>query len=196
MRLTIHLTAACLCLVLMTGCVTKPSRYYLLTPVEQGTAGTLNKPEHVIGIGPVTFPAYLDRPQIVLRSSGNQLDYAESHRWAEPLKSAFSQTLAENLSTLLPAERTVIYPWSRSILPDYQVIVKVTRFDADVAGMVNLTADWEIIRASDTESLDQNKVTYTETANSTEYPAIVGAQSRAVEQLSRDIAAAISETRQ
>ena len=184
-----------LCLALITGCgVTKPSKYYLLTPIEQGNAGPLIAPARTIGIGPVAFPAYLDRPQIVLRSGGNQLNYADSHRWAEPLKAAFSHTLSENLSILLPVERTVIYPWSRSTLLDYQVIVNVTRFDADVAGTVILTADWEIIRSSDTKTMGQDKETYTETAGSNEYPAIVAAQSRAVEQLSRSIAAAINRS--
>lgn len=184
-----------LCLALITGCgVTKPSKYYLLTPIEQDNSGSLIAPARTIGIGPVAFPAYLDRPQIVLRSGGNQLNYADSHRWAEPLKAAFSQTLSENLSILLPVERTVIYPWSRSTLLDYQVIVNVTRFDADVAGTVILTADWEIIRSSDTKTMGQDKETYTETAGSNEYPAIVAAQSRAVEQLSRSIAAAINRS--
>ena len=193
MRLTIFTLMAGLCLVLFTGCgVTKPSKYYLLTPVEAGNADSTNTLARTIGIGPVAFPAYLDRPQIVLRSGGNQLDYAESHRWAEPLKTAFSHTLSENLSIMLPVDRTVIYPWSRSTLLDYQVIVNVTRFDANTAGTVQLTADWEIIRSGDSKSLDQDRVTYNEAAGSTRYTEIVAAQSRAVEQLSRDIAAAIS----
>ena len=182
-----------LCLVLITGCgVTKPSKYYLLTPVEQSSSGTLSAPAKVLGIGPVAFPAYLDRPQIVLRSGGNQLDYAESHRWAEPLKAAFSHTLSENLSIMLPLERTVIYPWSRSTVLDYQVIVNVSRFDADASGTVILTADWEIIRSSDSKVMDQDKATYTEAAGSVDYSAIVAAQSRALEQLSRNIATSIS----
>ena len=182
-----------LCLVLITGCgVTKPSKYYLLTPVEQSSSGTLRAPAKVLGIGPVAFPAYLDRPQIVLRSGDNQLDYAESHRWAEPLKAAFSHTLSENLSIMLPLERTVIYPWSRSTVLDYQVIVNVSRFDADASGTVFLTADWEIIRSSDSKVMDQDKSTYTEAAGSVDYSAIVAAQSRALEQLSRNIATSIS----
>ena len=193
MRPILHTLVAGLCLVLITGCgVTKPSKYYLLTPVEQNSAGTSGDPANVLGIGPVAFPAYLDRPQIVVRSGSNQLDYADSHRWAEPLKAAFSHTLSENLSIMLPVERAVIYPWSRSTVLDYQVIVNVSRFDADASGTVILTADWEIIRSSDSKSMDQDKATYSEAAGSSDYPAIVAAQSRAVEQLSRDIAAAIS----
>ncbi|MEN8206042.1 MAG: PqiC family protein [Pseudomonadota bacterium] len=193
MRPIIHTLVIGLCLVLLTGCgVTKPSRFYLLTPVEENGAGTVSTPAPALGIGPVAFPAYLDRTEIVLRSGGNQLHYAESHRWAEPLKTAFSHTLSENLSIMLPTDRTVIHPWSRSTVLDYQVIVNVTRFDADAGGTVILTAAWEIIRTSDSKVTSQNKATYTEVAGSIDYPVIVAAQSRAVERLSRNIAEVIS----
>ena len=183
-----------LCLTLLAGCgVTKPSRFYLLTPLEERGSGPLSMPAAALGIGPVGFPAYLDRPEIVIRSSGNELSYAGSHRWAEPLKAAFSRTLAENLSIMLPAFRTVIYPWSRSTVLEYQVIVNVTRFDADAGGTILLTADWELIRSGDSTVITRKTATYTEAAGSTGYPAVVAAQSRSVEQLSMDIATAITD---
>lgn len=194
MRPILHIFLVGLCLALLAGCsVTKPSRYYLLTPVEARGAGALSIPAPALGIGPVAFPAYLDRPEIVVRSSGNELNYAGSHRWAEPLKTAFSHTLSENLSIMLPTDRTVIHPWSRSTVLDYQVIVNVTRFDADAGGTVMLTAGWELIRSSDSTVMKRNKATYTEAAGSTGYPAVVAAQSRAVERLGLDIAAAIRD---
>lgn len=193
MRPIFHTFMAGLCLALLAGCsVTKPSRYYLLTPAEEQGAVTVSTPSPALGIGPVAFPAYLDRPEIVLRSGGNELNYAGTDRWAEPLKTAFSHTLAENLSIMLPTDRTLIHPWPRSTVLDYQVIINVTRFDADAAGAVTLTAAWELIRSSDSTVIKRNKATYTEAAASTDYPAVVAAQSRAVERLSRDIAAAIS----
>jgi len=194
MRPILHTFTAGLCMALLTGCsVTKPSMYYLLTPVEGQSTGVVSTPSPAVGIGPVTFPAYLDRPEIVIRSNGNELNYAGSNRWAEPLKTAFSRTLAENLSIILPTDRTVIHPWPRTTVLDYRVIVDVTRFDADAGGTVTLTTAWELIRFSDSTVMKRNKATYTEAAGSTAYPAVVAAQSRAVEGLSRDIAAAISD---
>ena len=182
-----------LCLAQLAGCgVTKPSRYYLLTPAEGQSAGVLNTASPVVGIGPLAFPAYLDRPEIVLRSGDNELRYAGSDRWAEPLKTAFNRTLAENLSIMLPTDRTAIHPWPRSVVLDYQVIIDVTRFDADASGTVILTAGWELMRSSDSTVIERSKATYTEAAGNTGYPAIVAAQSRVVERLSRDIAAAIN----
>lgn len=93
---------------------------------------------------------------------------------------------------MLPTGRTVIHPWPRSTLLDYQVIVNVTRFDADASGTVILTAAWELIRSSDGTLMKANKASHTEAAGSSHYAAVVAAQSRAVERLSLDIAAAIN----
>jgi uncharacterized lipoprotein YmbA len=192
MHPTIKIFLAGLFVAMLAGCgVTKPSRFYLLTPLDDNGTRTITAPAPVLGIGPVTFPAYLDRPEIVHRSGDNQLHYAGSHRWAEPLKLAFHRTLAENLAILLPLERVSLHPWPRSTRPDYQVIVDVARFDADAGGTVVLVADWEVIRPGDREVVDRNRARYTEAAGGLDYPAIVAAQSRGVERLSRDIADSI-----
>jgi uncharacterized lipoprotein YmbA len=184
-----------LCMVILAGCgVTKPSRFYILTPIDDSSAQAMTAHGPSLGIGPVTFPAYLDRPEIVHRSGDNQLHFEGSQRWAEPLKSTFIYTLAENLSILLPTDWTSRYPWPRSARIDYQVIVNVVRFDADATGTVVLTASWEVTVPADKTVIKRHKTTCTEAAGSMEYPAIVAAQSRALERLSREIADAIRHT--
>jgi len=191
MRPTISMFATCLCLVILAGCgVTQPARFYILTPVDD--SGTKVAPGPALGIGPVVFPGYLDRPEIAHRSGANQLQFADSDRWAEPLKTTFSRTLAENLSVMLPTDRINIYPWARTTRIDYQVSVDVVRFDADASGNVILAAGWEISRPDDGTVITRHRQTYSEAAGGMIYPAIVAAQSRAVERLARDIAMAIS----
>ena len=100
-----------LCLVMLAGCgITKPSRFYILTPVEEPGAADHAIQGPAVGIGPLRFPDYLDRPEIVHRSGDNQVHYAVSDRWAEPLKATFSRTLAENLSVLLPTDHILRPP--------------------------------------------------------------------------------------
>lgn len=182
-----------LCVVMLAGCgVTKPSRFYILTPVEEPSVATAGKTGPALGIGPVAFPAYLDRPEIAHRSGDNQLHYAGSHRWAEPLKTTFTRTLAENLAILLPTDRITLHPWPRSAPIDYQLVLHVTRFDADASGTVVLSASLEIVRPEGDTVSQRKKVSYSEPAGSMDYPAIVAAQSRAVEKLSREVADAIN----
>jgi len=184
-----------LCLLILAGCgITKPSRFYILTPVEESGSAIHAAQGPAVGIGPLRFPDYLDRPEIVHRSGDNQLYYAGSDRWAEPLKATFSRTLAENLSVLLPTERISMHPWPRDTELDYQLILFITRFDADAGGMIVLSTHWEIIRTGDRSVVERRKAVYTEAAGSPAYTDIVAAQSRAVEALSRDIAAVITES--
>ena len=149
-------------------------------------------PGPALGIGPVDFPAYLDRPEIAHRSGDNQLHFADSDRWAEPLKTTFIRTLTENLAVMLPSDRISLYPWARSTRVDYQIGIDVVRFDADASGKIVLLAGWEIIRPDDSTVVSRHKRSYTETAGGIVYPAIVAAQSRAVERLARDIVTAIT----
>ena len=191
MRPTITILATCCCLAILAGCgVTPPARYYILTPVEDSNAKPVAGP--AIGIGPVTFPVYLDRPEIAHRSGSNQLHFADSDRWAEPLKTTFSRTLAEDLSVMLPTDRISLYPWARTTRIAYQISLDISRFDADASGTVVLAASWEISRPADATVVSRHRQTYTEAAGGMIYPAIVAAQSRAVEKLARDIVTAIT----
>ena len=99
-----------------------------------------------LGIGPIELPPYVDRPQIVTRSGDNRLHLAEYDRWGEPLKEGVARVLAENLSTIVGTDHVVLFPWKASEIPDYQITVNVTRFDATATGTAVLTARWSILQ--------------------------------------------------
>lgn len=180
-----------MCLSLLAGCgVTKPSRFYLLTPTTE-TGATTTRLEVAIGVGPVALPEYLDRSEIARRAGDNQIKYAGTHRWAEPLKVSFSRVLSENLATMIPTEQVVIFPWARAIPIDYQVTVVVTGYEADESGYIRLATNWQIIRTDDTTVIARRMTSYRETAASTDYADLVTAQSRALASLSWDIVKAI-----
>lgn len=188
--------ALALLLVVSGGCTTttKPSRFYALSPV--ATSGAQPAAETAghgvaIGVGPIKLPEHLDRPQIVTRSSSNQLQLAEFDRWAGPLEDDFSRILAENLSILLSTDRVSLYPWRRSVPIDYQVAVDVTRFDGGLGGNALLTARWTVFSGRDKKVLFMERSRISEPSRAQGYEAIVAAQSRALGQLSREIANAI-----
>lgn len=143
----------------------------------------------VLGIGPITIPGYLDRPQIVVRVSDNEVALAEVDRWAEPLGGNLARVLEENLSLLLPSSTYVDYPWYESDAPDYGVALDVRRFESDTAGTVVLEADWRLSAGGG--SLDGGAVRIDEAAGVPGQAAAVAAQSRALAELSRQIAAAV-----
>ncbi len=170
-----------------------PSRFFSLTPLPrtgqraQDAAGTNAL---VLGIGPIKFPGYLDRQQLVTRISQNRFAVAENDRWAEPLEENFSRVLSQNLSILLQTDRVVTYPWERSQSPTYQVQVEVLRFEANAEQMVELWARWSITdRAKKTTSVKESYLTRPAKDKSTE--ASVAALSEVVGSLSQEIAASI-----
>ena len=191
-------TAICalgLLVVLFGGCArSKPTRFYILTSSprselvqqEQASTGQL-----VIGIGPVKFPEYLDRPQIVSRTSGNRLNLAEFDRWAEPLGESFARALTENLSSLLATERVVLYPWKGGGPVDYRITMEVIRFDGPPGGEVSLIARWNLLGPEGNELAAPRRSQITASTRQPGYEALAGAMSEAVGELSREIVAAI-----
>lgn len=190
------LFSALICLALgglPAGCSSAPTRFYVLTPIAisagQPSAGSGQGLS--VGVGPVELPDYLDRPQIVTRLDQNQFKLADFDSWSEPLKDNFTQVLAENLSVLLSTERVFVYPWRRENRVNYQVIVKVIRFDRAVDGDSVLTARWRILGADNRDELRVQTATYTAPAAGPDYPATVAAMNQTLTALSRDIAGAL-----
>lgn len=139
--------------VVAAGCAgSPPTRFYVLTPVagmEASDPAVPVKDGIAVGIRRVALPDYLDRPQIVTRSSPNTLDLAEFDRWAAPLGEAFPRMLAENLAGMIPSDRVTVFPWLRSVQPDYEVTVEVTRFEGGSA----VSARWLPAGPSSVESV-------------------------------------------
>ena len=179
----------------MSGCGSSAvTRYYVLAPLSNSESGVKpegNKDNPAIGIGPVQFPKYLDRPQIVTRSGRNQIDIGDFDQWAEPLKNNFTNVITENLSVLIPRERIVIYPWSRSTPIGYQVLIEVTRFEGELGGDSRLTARWSVLAKDKKRVLSRRTSNFRESSNGSGFRGTVSAMNRTLEELSREIAAAL-----
>lgn len=200
----IRLTAVMLSfsLLALAGCLNlgkgqaPSSAFYQLNPIvvssEEGQVKEGDQ-DLAMAVGPVDFPDYLNRPQMVIRRNQNQLELEEFHRWAGPLKQDFSSVLEENLSILLSSNRIAVFPWSRFVPNDYQVAVRVIRFDGKPGESASLVAQWSIFEKQTKQALVVKISSFTEPADKQGHRALVAAQSRTVEALSREIAAAIKE---
>lgn len=181
-----------LCLLGLSGCGSSPpTRFYVLPSLTGAETAPPAAPRDLtIGVGPVTLPPYLDRLQIVTRASRARLVLGEFDQWAASLQDSVPRVLAENLSLLIPTDRVLLHPWSRTIEPDYQVTVDVTQFDAGPSGEVVLAARWRILSANEKE-LVIRKAHFTAAAGRQGYEATVSAMGHALDALSQDIAAAL-----
>jgi len=186
----------CFVALLLPGCLGKgsnPSRYYVLHEIAQpvGDPGPdlFTEDNALLQIGPISLTRYLDRSQIVSRSSDNQVDLAEFDRWSEPLHESFTRGLAGNLGTLLPTDDILIYP-NRGSADEtfYQLKMEVTRFDGRRDGEVTLEARWIVVGQRNRKVLPQARSLYTAPVAGNDYAGYVAALNRTMEKLSREIA--------
>ena len=180
----------------LAGCAeTPPTRFYTLSPLEDAPGGTppANLPELTVGVGPVTLPPYLDRPQLVTRAGGNRMVLADFDSWVEPLQGMFTRVLGENLALLLGTDDVLLLPQNRDFALDRQVEVDVTRFDVDNAGNAVLDAKWWVYGRNGDKLLRSGRSTISEPAAVDDYTAAAAALSRALGAMSTEIAQAIAD---
>jgi uncharacterized lipoprotein YmbA len=183
----------------LSGCLGSPPTQFYLVPPLTGTdtapPASTGRRDLTLGVGPVTVPPYLDRPQIVTRVSRAKLVLADFDQWAGPLPDIIPRVLAENLSLLIPTERVILHPWPRTIDPDYQVTVEVLQFDRVPGGQVVLAARWSLLDR-DAQELALRTSRISLAAGGADYEATVTTMGRALETLAQDIAATLRTTAQ
>jgi uncharacterized lipoprotein YmbA len=188
----IRIMALALLVLGVVGCAgsVDPTRFYVLAPVagaaDAPRAAAMQQHELRIGVRSVDLPRYLERPQIVTRTSANRLELAELHQWGAPLRYTVPAMLAENLARLVPTDQIAIFPWGRSFAPDAQVVVEISRLEGTLGGDSVLTARWRITGRSG-EEIAIGASRFTE-ASGVDYETLVAAHSRLITALSRDIA--------
>lgn len=145
-----------LMLALMSACATSPpSRFYTLTPLPEAEErrADISGGSLAIGIGPVVFPQFLDRPQLVMRDGSNRLALEEFNRWGGTLQDDFLRVWGENLGHLLATSRILILP-SESRMPiDFRITAEVVSFEGRPGGDALLKVRWAVMDARLEQSL-------------------------------------------
>lgn len=178
-------------LLILTGCgSTQPSRFYTLYPLgdlKTEPQSTSSGHNIYISIGPVEIPDYLNRPQIAIRTSQNELTLSEYDRWAGSLREDIVRVLSENISRLMAADRLSVVEWGWGAGHDYRLAVEIKQFDIMPEGNVLLSAEWALIGKNGTRIIARRE-RVTEPIGGQRYEARVSSMSKALETLSRDIA--------
>jgi uncharacterized lipoprotein YmbA len=158
-------------------------------------------------VGPVTLPAMVDRPQLVLQNTNNTAQVYEYHRWANTLKGDVGDVIASNLAQALMISNVWNFAQSTQTNFDYQVFVDVQSIDTKLSGRVEVDVLWTIKPAPTTKS--SSKASALSTGSSTlakpimgrslvqeqvlgsGFEAVVAAQSRAFSKVGQEIARSI-----
>jgi uncharacterized protein len=180
--------------LLLTGCAGSPApRYYSLNaalpaapaPADNAHAG---QPGKAIGIGPITLPEAVDRPQLVLSQGTGEVTLAQGHRWAGSLKQEIGLLLADHLTRRVGGHPPIAaYPQSMAVDAPYQVSLDITRFTASLGGETQIEALWTVRGGSDAPPLRKRGV-YRAPVSGTGHAAVVAAYVQALLALGDDLA--------
>ena len=178
---------------LLVGCASVPAEhFYALTaeaPVQRAVAGSVD--DLSISVGPVTLAEIVDRPQLVVTVAANRVVILDQQRWAEPLASEISRVVALNLARQLGTRKVSTQPQIAGTVAGYGVALDVQRFESIAGKEVCIETLWTLRRTAGGEPISGRSMVKEPLASSG-YDAIIAAHSRALAELSRDIARAIS----
>ena len=179
-------------LIIINGCGSSASSFYMLTPVNNYQPAEQNVDNGIsIGISTIEFPDYLRRPQIVTYKKNNEVYFDEFNRWAESLQDNFTNVLLENLSYMIPTNNIYMFMWPEDETKIMQIIIKIDQFGLVADSKVVLNARWSISPDNNKIFLTTKKANYQENISSTDYNQIVAAMSKLTSDFSKDIASAI-----
>ncbi len=193
-RLPLRLVAKLLAGVLLSGCINTPlPDYYVLTP-ESGNAGvSVRLTDLALGLGPVTIPETINRPNIVTPLDSNQLNVAEYHRWSEPLVDNISRVVITNVADRLGVSKVYAYPWLGNAI-DYQVKIDVLQMNGTPTGSVYMQVRWQVLTGEKPRQLLETRISeYRQPVKGESYSAMVAAYSQVISTLSNEISKALAE---
>ena len=174
----------CMLAALVAGCASSPARFYTLSPTETPSAAASKLS---VAVGPVSVPAAVDRPQIVVSTSANQVTLDDFNRWASPLQDNLARVVAENLVALLGTPRVTLFPQALNANVDYRVQIEIRNFESAPGKSASLDAVWTVRRAKDRKT-ETGRTSAREKVDDNGYEALAAAHSRGLARLSQDIA--------
>jgi len=174
--------------VAAAGCgASTPARFYTLS----STATPVGAPpaSDPVMVWPVTIPATVDQPQFVVQVAPNRVQVDEFNRWAAPLNEGIACAVAGDLAVLLGTPDVIAGPLA-NFNPAYRVEIVVQRFESVRGEAALVEAVWLVRRTADGETRSGHTLAR-EAVQSDDLSALAVAHSRALAQVSGDIATAI-----
>jgi uncharacterized lipoprotein YmbA len=148
MRSTALIAVLCGVGAVFAGCATTPpSHFYTLshTATPSG-ASTATRTNVSVVVGPVSIPAIVDQPQIVVSAGPNKVSLDEFNRWASPLQNNIARVVAEDLVDLLGTPRVSLFQQSLNADAEYRVAIEVQNFESAPGEAATLNAVWIVRR--------------------------------------------------
>jgi len=180
-------------ILFLTACGSSPKTNFYVLNADLGAMtreANINKGP-AVGVWRVKLPDILDRSEIVTRDSQFEIKLGDFSWWAGSLDKNMTQLIAAELSERLRSSLVVVSPWESYRKLDYQVVIRVERFDGVLGGEAVLRGVWGLLDAEGQKELQREAFAFkANTADST-YKEMVAAMSQLTVQLAGQVAKAI-----
>jgi uncharacterized lipoprotein YmbA len=176
------------------GACSSATHFYTLSKIAGpvAAAGTPADTAVVVALGPVSLPAYVDRPQIIIRENAYSVRLSLFDQWAGNLDDMVPRILMEDLAQRLPGGRVVPFPTLGTPSFDYRIALTITQLDVSTAGEAVVAAAWQVHGRAGDAPLLATDTTARAQAASASYEDRVAALSQALGTLSDDLARAVT----
>lgn len=179
---------------LLTACATPPTQFYQLEATSPPiVTSTTTAKKMLIGIGPLSLPALVDRKQIVTRGANNAIQLAEFHQWATPLQDNVLNVLSKNIAAQQSNAIVRSYPWSVYGEMDYRVIIDISRFDSQLGKSANLEASWAIMSEKNHTIISNGQTNIQQLLHDERYESAVLALNKLLSELSQQLSLALHQ---
>jgi uncharacterized lipoprotein YmbA len=122
--------------LLLSSCHTSPENSYYTLSSESASAYPLKNKG--ISLRKATIPDILDRPQIVMNTTSNEIHILEYNRWAEPFEDMVNRVLCDDLTLQQTGNKT----GKTHLIANHEITVTINQFLAGENGQVILKASW------------------------------------------------------
>jgi uncharacterized protein len=128
-------------LALLGGCASSgtPARFHTLVPSIDSAASTRRAPGLRVEVLPVTLPAQVDVPQVVVRLPDDSMRALEHERWIAPLADEIRAAMTLRIDAALAAA-----PAPAGASQPFRIALEVQRFDSTLGGAASLQALWSL----------------------------------------------------
>ena len=166
--------------------------FYRLDAGAVGGAPLASLPELGIAVGPIEFPRYLDRSEIVTRDGAHRLVLGSGHRWSGSLRSDVQRVLADDLAALLGTSRVAVYPVEPRFPVAWRVLLDVRSFEGVPGQSVVLRARWMVASGADGRAVAVEESVVEQAVASDSWEDYVAAHNTALGAVTREIAERIA----
>lgn len=172
---------------MIISCSSPEAKFYVLNPARFMPKFKRHR-LITIGLDPINIAPYLQKPQLALRLSSNELSYDEFNRWAEQMDQNIARVIQSNLSALIKSSVVNTSPWPIGFTPKYRLQINIIRFEGNHNGYSVFDARYKLVNINGDKIYLLDAVHYKRPLSSLTAKAVVASMNSNLNQFSHHLA--------